>query len=105
MESLWLNSEKVDERKFGWESMRTFIEQVGLFFEANKILKRKQVAVFLSMFGSTTYALLRDLVLPAKSQEKLVSELFKTLEQHDEPKHLVIVQRFYVYHRKQKQLS
>ena len=96
---------KVDERKSGWESMRACIEHVGLFFEANKILERKQVAVFLSMFGSTTYALLLDLLLPAKSQEKLVSELFNTLEQHDEPKPLVIVQRFYFYHRKQKQLS
>ena len=94
---------KLDEFKVGSESIRTYIEQVELFFEANEIPEQKQVAVFLSVVGSTTYTLLRDLLAPTKPQEKSLSELFKTLEQHYEPKPLVIAQRFYFYRRNQKQ--
>lgn len=94
---------KLDEFKVGSESIRTYIEQVELFFEANEIPERKRVAVFLSVVGSTTYALLRDLLAPTKPQEKPLSELFETLERHYEPKPLVIAQRFYFYRTNQKQ--
>ena len=45
---------KLDEFKVGSESIRTYIKQVELFFEANEIPEQKQVAVFLSVVGSTT---------------------------------------------------
>ena len=96
---------KLDEFKVGSESIRTYIEQVELFFEANEIPERKRVAVFLSVVGSTTYALLRDLLAPTKPQEKALSELFETLERHYEPKPLVIAQRFYFYRTNRKQLE
>ena len=72
--------------------MSAYLELVSLFFQANEIVEEKQVAVFLSAVGSTTYALLRDLLAPEKPQEKSLGDLFADLKMHFERKPLVIEQ-------------
>ena len=48
------------------ENIAAYLEQVELFFQANSVAEDKTVAVFLSVVGSKTYLLLRDLLAPAK---------------------------------------
>ena len=73
-----------------------------MFFEANDIKEEKQVAVFLSVIGSKTFALLRSLVLPESPKDKTLAELVTVLKQHFEPKPVIIVQRFHFHHRNQE---
>ena len=64
--------------------------------------KTKQVAVFLSVVGGKIYALLRDLLAPAKPDTKTLTELSDALIAHFEPKPLVNTECFYFYNRNQK---
>ena len=59
-----------------------YLERVELYLTANEIAGDKKVAVFLSSMESTTYTLLRDLVVPAKPADKTLEELFKHLNDH-----------------------
>ena len=52
------------------EKITAYLERVQLFFEANGISDEKRVAVLLTVIGSTTYALLSNLVAPSKPKEK-----------------------------------
>ena len=52
------------------ETIESYLEHIELFFTANEIATEKKVAVFLSVVGSKTYAILRSLVAPAKPSEK-----------------------------------
>ena len=64
------------------EILSVYLERVDIFFQANNIAKEKQVGIFLSLIGTKTYGLLRDLVAPAKPKEKSLAELTKTLRTH-----------------------
>ena len=57
--------------------------------------------IFLNAVGAQTYALLRDLLSPAKPASKSFAELQKALTDHFEPKPLVIAERFYFHQRTQ----
>ena len=51
------------------ESLTAYVERTGwLYFEANKIEEGINVPVFLSVVGSKTYSVLRDLLAPAKQR-------------------------------------
>ena len=52
------------------ESITSYVERARLFFRANDIVEEKQSAVFLSVIGGKTYALLRNLVAPDLPQNK-----------------------------------
>ena len=68
---------------------------------ANDVADEKKVAVFLSLIGSKTYSLLRNLVSPTRPQEKLYKDLVEVLKDHYEPKHIVIAERFHFHRRAQ----
>ena len=76
------------------ELVAAYIERVQLYFTANEVKDEKQVPVFLSSVGATTYTLLRDLVSPEKPKDKTLDALFKVLENHYSPAPLVIVERY-----------
>ena len=61
----------------------------------------KQVAVFLSVLGSKTYLLLRNLLTPETPKDKTFDELVTVLKEHFEPKPLIISERFHFYRREQ----
>ena len=50
------------------ETISNYLERVEIFFLANSIADGKKVAVFLSVVGGNIYALLRNLLSPAKPQ-------------------------------------
>ena len=84
------------------DSVAAYVERAQLFFEANSIEEGKQVAVFLSAIGPKTYKLLRDLMAPTRPKEKPLKDIIAVLEEHFEPKPLVIAERFHFHRRQQK---
>lgn len=83
------------------EKIVAYLERVQLFFEANSIKDDKQVPVFLTVIGSTTYALLSNLVSPEKPKEKSFKQLAEVLRRHFDPKPLIIAERFHFHRREQ----
>ena len=72
-----------------------------MFFVANSIEEDKQVPVFLSVLGGKVYALLRDLLAPAKLSAKSFGDLSDVITKHFEPKPVVIAERFHFHRRNQ----
>ena len=72
-----------DDREFWWDSweMGNFCGTGGtVFFLANNIEEDRQVPPILSLIGSKTYTLLRDLLSPDKPATKSFQEIFTTLQ-------------------------
>ena len=85
---------KVDEFDGSKEEWTQYVERVNHFFDANDIVDAgKKRAVLLSVIGSSTYALLRNLVSPAKPREKSFDELVSVLKDHYNPTPSETVQR------------
>ena len=83
------------------EDWPTYIERLEQFFTANDVnTAEKKVATLLTVVGANTYALIKDLVAPNKPAMK---ELVKILEDHLNPKPLVISERFKFHQRNQKE--
>ena len=59
------------------------------------------MAVLLSVIGSKTHPLLRNLCAPEKPVEKSLEQLSLILKKHFDPKPLVIAERFYFHRRAQ----
>ena len=76
------------------ESYSTYEERVALFFQANDVAEDMKVPVFLSMVGFKNYALLRDLLIPAKPSDKSLDDLLETLKKHFDPTPSVLGERF-----------
>ena len=83
------------------ESIESYLERVELFFTANEVANEKKVAVFLSIIGSKTYAILRNLVAPAKPSSKGFDALCAQLKKHFQPSKIVIAERFHFHRRSQ----
>ena len=84
------------------ERISAYLERVELFFIANGVAEGKQVATLLSVIGGKTYALLSDLLAPAKPADKSLEELKEVLQTHFEPKPVVIADRFQFHRRNQE---
>ena len=93
--------EKLEEFDPASDSITAYVERVQLFFDANSVAEGKQVAVFLSVLGSKTYLLLRNLLTPQTPKDKTFDELVTVLKEHFEPKPLIISERFHFYRREQ----
>ena len=83
------------------ELLSSYLERVQLFFIANDVVEEKKVAVFLSVIGSKTYSLLRNLLAPNLPQNQAYAALMETLKKHFEPKPVVIAERFHFHRRNQ----
>ena len=75
------------------------MERVEQFFFAYNIDENRQVPTLLSLIGSNTYTLLRDLLSPDKPATKSFQGIVTTLQQHLSPKPLEIEERFRFYKR------
>lgn len=77
------------------EEWSQYIERLEYYFEANGVESAdKQRAILLSVCGSKTYKLIRNLTTPAKPSDKTFKELVELVQIHQNPKPSVIVQRF-----------
>ena len=89
-----------DETQESWE---TYVERVQHFFAANDVDDNHKVPTLLSLIGSKTYSLLKDLLLPEKPADKNFDEIVSTLQKHSNPKPLEIAERFRFYKRNQQE--
>ena len=83
------------------ERISMYLERVELYLGANDIAAEKKVAIFPSVIGAKTYAVLRSFMAPAQPKDKPFAELKMLLEAHYDPKPLVIAERFMFYKRDQ----
>ncbi|XP_021348220.1 uncharacterized protein LOC110447094 [Mizuhopecten yessoensis] len=94
IEEFDVNSQNLDE----------YIERLEHYFVANAVddndVKR---SILLTVCGSKTYGLIRNVVSPAKPGEKTYDELKNNIRNHLQPKPLVIAERFKFHQRKQKE--
>ena len=91
------NIEEFDESGESWTQYAERLEQ---YFLANDIkTDKKQKAILLSVCGSKTYGLIRDLLQPKKPAEDELTVIYETLDNHFSPKPSVIVERFQFHSR------
>ena len=81
------------------ESIGVYLERVHFFMEANGIEDNKKAAVMLSLIGSKTYGVLRNILSPAKPNQKSYKQLVEVLQSHYEPKPNIIAARFHFHRR------
>ena len=80
-----------------------YTESLGQLFVANDIADdKKKVAVLLTVVGTRAYELLHSLLAPTLASEKSYDELVKALQEHLNPKPLVIAEQFRFHHRNQQ---
>ena len=80
-----------EDNTYAYVSPRCCLDQ---YFEANEITNgKKKRATQLSVCGSKTYGLIRDLLQPKKPEEAEVKEIYEALEHHVSPQPSVIVER------------
>ena len=85
---------KLEEYDRSTEDWTQYVERMDHFFDANEIVDvRKKKSVFLAVVGPTTYALLQNLVAPAKPGDKTFVELVAALKEHFKPTPSETVQR------------
>lgn len=80
------------------EKISAYLECVELFFTPNGVKEDKQVPALLTDIGGETYALLCNLLAPAKPSTNTFTQLKEALQWHFDLKPLIIAQRFY-FHR------
>ena len=83
------------------KGIQAYFKRIELYLVANKVGEDRRVPAFLSIIGSMTYALFRDLLGPDKPSEKMFAGLKQVLEVHYKPKKVVIAERFRFLRRSQ----
>lgn len=79
-----------DQKNQSWEEYCEIMEQ---FFVANNIDDGdRQRAILISVVGTSTYSLMRNLLSPDKPKDKTYTELVRLLKDHFDPKPSEIVQ-------------
>ena len=82
---------QISEFQSELEFITVYLERVAQYFCAYQIPTERRVAVLLSMIGSRTYSLLRSLLHPIVPGDKTYEQLVTALQEHFEPKRLVVV--------------
>lgn len=93
---------KMDSYDEATEPWPCYQERLDQYFLVNEIANDKKVPALLSLVGSQTYRLLRDLFSPDLPSTKDYAVLCDKLKDHYAPKPLVIAERFRFYKRDQK---
>ena len=94
----------VGEFKESEESWIQYVEWLEQYFLANEITDgKKQRAILLSVCGSKTYGLLRDILQPKKPGDTDIKVIVEELKKHYNPKPSEIVERFKFHSRVRKE--
>ena len=95
---------KIGEFKESEESWTQYVERLEQYFLANEVEDvGKRRAILLSVCGSKTYALARDLLQPGKPAETTFKKIVDILEKHFSPKPSEIVERYKFHSRNRKE--
>ena len=94
---------KIGEFTESEETRTQYVERLEQYFLANDVEDvAKRHAILLSVCGSKTYALARDLLQPAKPAETTFKKIVDELGKHFSPKPSEIVERFKFHSRNRK---
>ena len=84
------------------ETFENYEERLMQFLAANKIEQDRRRAVFLSVVGPKSFALLKDLISPQSFSDVSLANLLKVLKDFYMPKKNVLAERFtFRSHRQQ----
>ena len=93
---------RIEQFVHGVDLWNDYWEMIDQYFKANEITDNaKRTATFLTLIGKETYSLLNSLMAPEKPSSKKVEELNAILNEHLEPKPIVIAERHKFYNRVQ----
>ena len=82
----------------------SYVERLEQYFIVNDIVDaKKKVAICLTVIGSNTYTLLRNLLSPEKPASKTFENLVATLKKHLSPTPITIAERYKFYERRQRE--
>lgn len=76
------------------ENFNNYEERLMQFLDTNKIEQQRQKAVFLSVVGPKTFALLKDLISPKQFSEVNLTNLLEALSNFYMPKRNILAERF-----------
>ena len=94
----------VGEFKESEKSWTQYVERLDQYFLANEITDEdKQRAILLSVCGSKTYSLLRDILQPKKPAQTEIKNIIEELKKHYNPRPSEIVERFKFHSRLRKE--
>ena len=85
---------EIDSFNHNSDDICEYTERKDLYFHANDINDaKKKTAIFLTVVGSDTYSLPRNLLVPVSPSTKTVEELFETLKEHLKLQSIIIAGR------------
>lgn len=96
---------RIQEFDSSVEGISSYLEWLQLYLEGNKVKDDERVSVLLTVIGTKVYGVLRSLLAPAKPKDKPYDDLVKALEQHYDPKPLVIGQHFQLSQQPSESIS
>ena len=86
------------------EDWKSYIERVEQYFAANDVTAAgKKRAILLSACGASAYQLIRNLLSPAKPDEKSFAAIVAVMRSHYHPRPSAIVQRYSFNSRSRKE--
>lgn len=91
--------ERIDEDED--EDFESYVERFEHYVRAVKVSDDLKVSTFVTAMGKKTYRTLKNLLAPAKPEEKEYSQLVTVLKEHYAPKRMVIAERFRFNRRSQ----
>ena len=88
----------------GAEDWEAYTDRLECFFEANEVMSiEKKRSVLLSGCGREAFALIRDLLSPAKPRDTPYDTIVKTMREHLSPQQGEIASRHVFYRRDQRE--
>lgn len=91
----------IEQFKPGRDDFESYVERMKQFFICNVVEEDKKVSLFITLMGSETYSLLKNILYPETPESKSYDELVHALKKHLAPKRLVIAERFRFYKAQQ----
>ena len=83
------------------ENVDAYLERLTAYYDANDIAAPKRVAVLLSAIGPKVYGILRSLTAPDPPKSKSLDFLTKALQNHYNPKPIIITEHYHFHLRNQ----
>ena len=75
-------------------TIAVYVKRAELCIDANDMPEARRVAIFLNCIGKTTYAIIRNLMIPDKPTEKSLKDIITVMVKRFERKPLVVSERF-----------
>lgn len=85
------------------ESWSTYHDRFELFCQVRNVDSNKKVAFLLTEIGREVYGIVENLVSPEKPKNKTYKQLCQVLQQHFDPRKIVIAERFRFHKRLQQE--